>query len=478
MPLLEHLANEEFAAGVADVVLSEMGLSKMPHELSKCLTMEILSLAQNNIREVDEECLKACKLTLRMFDMSHNALHQVLFLPRMDFLETLNLSHNEITTLPALHGVSPCLVHVDVSHNKLVDVSVFDNLSLLQTLDVAHNELNAVKLISLPKLTVLDASFNRLETAELTQCGDLKELILTQNQLHALPSFLARAHLLETLRLSHNSIESVGPELSGCTNLRFLDLTENLVGTLPASLSALHRLQDLTMVGNRLQEVPPVVWTWPRLVSLDLSHNQIRGDGEAPSPPAAACRDTLVDLHISYNHLSSLPNALHPCVALRTLDASHNRIERLPAFLAQCKDLEHLLLSHNLITNIPIDAIAAATNLIEMDVDSNELTTLPMIPYPMSLRSVYVSNNRLGPLDVQRFLDATSTITLTECVTAPQRDPGRKSKRWKALDSAHGTLQQLMGRIGQEVRPVGDLGPLGIAKVPYNTFTTRTSSQR
>ena len=103
----------------------------------------------------------------------------------LNLLVTLELSDNQISSLHFLKNL-PNLVALRLAHNKLDADSLFDIRSLLQLefLDLSFNLLNNIDHIQCPKLKVLNASYNVIETLDyISRCESLQDLNLAGNAL-------------------------------------------------------------------------------------------------------------------------------------------------------------------------------------------------------------------------------------------------------------------------------------------------------
>jgi len=146
-------------------------------------------------------------------------------------LETLNLPHNSLTTLPASIGQLPALKTLWLSDNKLTTVP---DLSCL------HN------------LTKLILDGNPLERVPMGIRGlpSLKVLSMCTCALEFVPDWLSSIRSLEELRLGVNALTSLPAELGGFPNLTELDLSYNDLRTLPPEIGRLRRLRVLYLQGQ------------------------------------------------------------------------------------------------------------------------------------------------------------------------------------------------------------------------------------
>uniref|UniRef100_A0A1I8J586 LRC14 protein n=1 Tax=Macrostomum lignano TaxID=282301 RepID=A0A1I8J586_9PLAT len=119
----------------------------------------------------------------------------------------------------------------------------------------------------------------------------------------------------------------------------------------------------------------------------------------SPPPKRLECLD------VSDNRLDSLPGCLWPSgrASLLRLHAGGNEIRRLPADIWRCAKLQSLRLERNRIAELPAAPAEAAnglTELLELCLDSNQLTRLPAALFHLTpaLVELNLANNQLVEL--------------------------------------------------------------------------------
>ena len=125
-------------------------------------------------------------------------------------------------------------------------------------------------------LEILDLSNNQLSALpdELTQLHKLKIIFASNNHFEVLPEVLGRCKNLEMIGFKSNQIKTVS-EQSLPEKLRWLILTDNQIEALPNSLGLRPRLQKLALAGNRLSALPDTVSQLINLELLRISANQL-----------------------------------------------------------------------------------------------------------------------------------------------------------------------------------------------------------
>uniref|UniRef100_A0A8C4N9G3 Toll like receptor 7 n=1 Tax=Eptatretus burgeri TaxID=7764 RepID=A0A8C4N9G3_EPTBU len=116
---------------------------------------------------------------LTVLDLSFNAhyfamegiIHNINFISNMHSLQVLNLSNNGIQSLSRSTLKLPHLQILDLSDNNLVTLSPNVKNIAIQHLDLSHNDITSLPdwfLQNVPNLKVLDVSFNKLTASNTT----------------------------------------------------------------------------------------------------------------------------------------------------------------------------------------------------------------------------------------------------------------------------------------------------------------------
>ncbi len=106
-------------------------------------------------------------------------------------------------------------------------------------------------------LEVLNLSGNLLSELpdDLSRLGKLRVIFCSNNRFTELPEVLASCAQLEMVGFKANAIQEVAPAAIS-PGLRWLILTDNQVSALPDSIGTCARLQKLMLAGNQLVELP------------------------------------------------------------------------------------------------------------------------------------------------------------------------------------------------------------------------------
>jgi len=147
-----------------------------------------------------------------------------------------------------------------------------DLQSKLQALVLSRNQLAAMpsEADQCTCLTALWIDSNALTTLPHTfgKLCALKSLALDLNQLAALPACVCDLTALERLTLDNNVLRFLHPRMSELHSLTLLSAANNRLTMLPASLATISCLRSLTLAGNPLAPLPPalrdrhdIIWT-------------------------------------------------------------------------------------------------------------------------------------------------------------------------------------------------------------------------
>lgn len=101
-------------------------------------------------------------------------------------------------------------------------------------------------------------------------------------------------------------------------------------------------ITNLILSYNTIGNLPPEIAGLERLRVLDMRYNSLSG----PLTEAVTALP-LVDLNLSHNRLSSIPNGLDQMDELRYFDISHNQLTSIPDSITQLQDLKWLNLAGN-----------------------------------------------------------------------------------------------------------------------------------
>jgi len=146
-------------------------------------------------------------------------------------LEYLDLSGNELTSLPYTFNVFNKLKILFLSDNKFTEFpEVLGQCNQLDIIGFKANHIETMSDTSLPKNT--------------------RWLILTNNKLKQLPTTIGNCLRMQKLMLAGNQLTTLPDELANCKNLGLLRISANKLETLPQWLVEMPKLAWLAFSGN------------------------------------------------------------------------------------------------------------------------------------------------------------------------------------------------------------------------------------
>uniref|UniRef100_A0A4Y0BFC0 Leucine rich immune protein (TM) n=1 Tax=Anopheles funestus TaxID=62324 RepID=A0A4Y0BFC0_ANOFN len=250
-------------------------------------------------------------------------------------------------------------------------------------------------------------TFTSIQTANLTRSGikhvsryslerasSLQTLDLSRNALYELTAYcFSGARALTKLILSHNNISSIdSTAFNSLINLVALLLTGNKLHSMDSKVfGSLASLQTIYLDFNELQVIESGLFSSNvQLQNILLQNNRIsvveEGALETHSP------SVLSILSLSNNNLTKLNLK---GVNAKKLYLANNKLEEI--YLSQW--MESVYAQHNNISSIFMDN-SSSMSLKTLDLENNSITSFESIQHLDSLVNLYLSNNRIGPLNL------------------------------------------------------------------------------
>ncbi|MFX1237856.1 MAG: leucine-rich repeat domain-containing protein [Promethearchaeota archaeon] len=237
-------------------------IGKIPFNLDNNSLISSLDLKMKNLGDLRE--IKGLKklTSLQTLQLSHNSLDSLPdFIGDLTTLQTLNISHNDLMYLPESFGNLTSLQTLDLGNNDLKSLpESFGNLTSLQTLDLGNNDLK-----SLPE------SFGNLTS--------LKVLLLQDNQLRSLSGSFSKLSSLGFFNLESNQLMHVPKSVGALRSLQVLDLGKNRIRSLSKINKLFINLSELKVLNlhqNKLKRLKKSLNNFPSLHTLDLHGNKIK----------------------------------------------------------------------------------------------------------------------------------------------------------------------------------------------------------
>uniref|UniRef100_A0A1B6GM32 LRRCT domain-containing protein n=1 Tax=Cuerna arida TaxID=1464854 RepID=A0A1B6GM32_9HEMI len=350
-----------------------------PRGLTALKNLHTVTASHNDINSVAPDAFKGLK-HLRYVDLSFNSLHLLDFKLVLDAVNliSLNLRNNLVKTVVAPELPINTLESLDLSVNKIPDFPLlfFSSFPKLIYLNISYNELGTLPADSfhdLSKLKVLDASGIQVRTLDRKVVENLKSL----NRLYLSENFLSEATFVEvlpaltTLDLRHNNLTTLGDKLLS-SSLQRLVISHNRLTDLSHVFKVFNQLKSLDAGWNPSTQFPEHVRAG--LQELILDGTQLR------SWPAQRPGEGGID-HLSLSHIPGI-TALGPfafsgilknknesgkCVFLKISNTSLNTIDE-DAFTDI--DICKLDLSYNQLRWVP-ESLLRWDTLVAVDLQHN-----------------------------------------------------------------------------------------------------------
>lgn len=170
-----------------------------------------------------------------------------------------------LTTIPPELGKLTYAVHLDLSNNQLQTLpDVVFTLPNLTKLTLTGNGLLELspKIAQLTQLQELDVSDNLLTELppEIGELQSLRILTARNNQLTTLPSEIGNLSALHVLNVGDNQIIQLPSEIGDMASLRGLWVADNQLNALPNEMGAVESLAWINMERNPNQSLPEHVF--------------------------------------------------------------------------------------------------------------------------------------------------------------------------------------------------------------------------
>ncbi|CAG9863363.1 unnamed protein product [Phyllotreta striolata] len=221
-----------------------------------------------------------CKIALCKCQLPDKGIKDISALRSYHYLQYLNLSRNQITTLEALSDM-PFLQYLDASNNYIENAFDFEAPLYLTTVNYSKNRIKKIPVLDrFWSIVNLDMSYNCIrEIRGLQNLKFLVNLNLSYNRITFLEN-LSNLKLAK-LNLSHNSISMVETEDRGTgfntlSSLHVLDLSHNKLPTCNF-LQGNEWLEELYLNDNNINDLLEVYYFryMTDLRILDLSNNKL-----------------------------------------------------------------------------------------------------------------------------------------------------------------------------------------------------------
>ncbi|CDS43606.1 leucine rich repeat containing protein 40 [Echinococcus multilocularis] len=269
-------------------------------------------------------------------------------------------------------------------------------------------ELPGDGISQLDSLVNIDIRDNELTglPEEVAALVNLKQLLLSSNQISTLPKTFTQLTTLVLLDLAHNRLTALPDDLKSLTALEKLDVSDNQLSQVSSSLPP--ALFSLNLSRNRLIRLPQGwIQSCPVLREFNASDNDLDDVGITEDPKLL----TLTILTLHKNHLCTIP-PLRAFPRLKDVSLGDNRIDsfNLEPFQG-LYDLATLELSRNRIAAVPDGIPKALPALARLDLSSNKIKSIPTeLGFMESLNVLVLGANPFRSLGLNVINSGTEAI--------------------------------------------------------------------
>ncbi|KAM9379426.1 leucine-rich repeat-containing protein 40 [Phaethornis superciliosus] len=404
------------------LLLHHNQLSHLPDGFGQLVNLEELDVSNNHLTDIPTSF--ALLINLVRLNLSCNQLKNLpADISAMKSLRQLDCTKNYLETVPSKLATMAALEQLYLRKNKLRSLPEFPSCKLLKELHAGENQieiLNAENLKHLNSLSVLELRDNKIKSVpdEIAVLEKLERLDLANNDISRLPYTLGNLPHLKFLALEGNPLRTIRRDLlekgtqellkylrsriqgdvpspSGeppvtamtlpsqsrinmhaITSLKLLDYSEKQAAVIPDEMFDAVRSHPVTTLNfskNQLNQVPP------RIVELkDSVCDVILGFNKISSLSLELCMlHKLTHLDVRNNFLTSLPEEMEALKRLQIINLSFNRFKLFPSVLYRMLALETILLSNNQVGSIDPLQLKKMDNLGTLDLQNNDLLQVP-----------------------------------------------------------------------------------------------------
>ena len=317
-----------------------------------------LHIGNNYITVFSKQHMEGLK-SVCVLDLRDNKIHAISEdIVVMQCLERLDVSNNDLSSLPSVLGVMENLKSIVLDGNPLK--SLRRDIIMRGTMEIKRILRSRMEEDKIPEIPTgkgiigavqdeldpylvassrcLDYSCKKVSSVpdkvlEAAVKGAVSVVKLDKNELSSYPESLHYlSESLQELYLSHNCLTNISSAISRLHLLKILDVRNNQLADLPDGIALLVHLRELILSCNRFTKVPSNVYSIPNLEVLLINDNKINSIDSLGFQKMLK----LSALNLQNNELTSIPPELGLCSQLRSLQLEGNPLRQpRPAILAK-----------------------------------------------------------------------------------------------------------------------------------------------
>jgi Leucine-rich repeat (LRR) protein len=327
--LEDVLAGKVAPEEVKKLSIADYDGSKLPNVLWKCKALEELECINTRIKKLPRHLNKL--KGLHAIELYNNKPSGRLKLASNDHVTFLKLRSDEPHKVPLSFRKFKALDSLDLSRNFLTEFPGIDYNKNLKQLVLTDNNLT-------------------LKNLELKQNNTLQCLYLRRNKIEILPDAIGNLTALKKLSFNYNEIREVHDGLARLQNLEELSLYQNKLTSIPNSLYQLKNLKVIDLYYNQIEKIDDPISNLTNLEILYAANNRIFSMSENIGQLS-----NLKELYIHHNRISYFPTSISRLTSLKVLRFNDNYFAAFPDPILSLKNLENLDISRNMLQNIPVE---------------------------------------------------------------------------------------------------------------------------
>jgi len=337
---------------------------------------------------------------LNLMNLGINSLDEIEGLKKIEKLESLLLSNNNISEVHAKE--LPIIIkNLDLSHNSIIKIENFESLKDIDSLNLTKNPIPKLHLSDIKKICNCAETISYLGEEYFIIHGKLNLSSKNINNIEEIEG-LTELKSLIYLDLGFNKISKISG-LNSLRNLQTLKLTYNIIEKIEG-LENLVNLTSLSIDDNRLTKIEGLE-KLINLVKLNL------GGGKIEKISGMNELIKLERLDLTGNKISTIEGLNH-LINLRELSLGYNKITQMEGF-DNLRNLTNLRLSRNNIKELK--GVGKLFKLQYLELSGNPVEKIENLEHSINLRILNIGRRNQGPFRDIKNLESDAQNIVYEC---------------------------------------------------------------